>query len=127
MPAMHFPPRSIRQFGLRVALPAIIVLIGAIATVVVSLNEMAGEVNRIEDTLTERAARAAVQSSLRRLGETNGDYAQWDDAVRNLYGTVDQDFVEETFVASTEDPVFFDTVYVIDETGTDVFGMANRP
>jgi diguanylate cyclase (GGDEF)-like protein len=119
---MHFPPRSIRQFGLRVALPAIIVLIGAIATVVVSLNEMAGEVNRIEDTLTERAARAAVQSSLRRLGETNGDYAQWDDAVRNLYGTVDQDFVEETFVASTEDPVFFDTVYVIDETGTDVFG-----
>ena len=65
---------------------------------------MADEVNRIEATITRRSVEASLQVTLRRLGETHADYAQWDDAVRNLYGTVKQDFVIENFVTSTTDP-----------------------
>jgi diguanylate cyclase (GGDEF)-like protein len=113
------------QFGLRIALPAFLVLIGTIATVLVSLREMADEVNRIQERLTTRSAEAAVQSFVRRLGESHDDYADWDDAVRNLYGTVDKAFVSENFVSSTATANFFDTTYLIDEAGRDAFAYRN--
>src|SRR5437588_4424552 len=122
---MPFHRPSTIQFGLRIALPAVLVLIGTIATVLVSLGEMADEVNRIEERLTTRSAEAAVQSLVRRLGDSHDDYAKWDDAVRKLYGTVDQTFVQENFVSSTASPVFFDTAYLIDEDGHDVFAYRN--
>ena len=101
---MRFLRSTAGQFSLRIVLPALIVLGGTLATVLVSLQEMAGEVNRIEQTLTARSVEAAVQSQLRRMGDSNGDYAQWDDAVRKLYGKIDSAFVNENFKASTEDP-----------------------
>jgi diguanylate cyclase (GGDEF)-like protein len=110
-----------RKFGFRVALPATLVLVGTLATVIFSLSRMADQTNRIEDELTRRSVGAAVQTFVRRVGESHGDYAQWDDAVRSLYGTVDQDFVRQNFVASTATPTFFDTVFVLDENDREVF------
>ncbi len=55
------------------------------------------------------------------MANTHDDYAIWDDAVRKLYGKVDQNFVDDPFVSSTEDPVFFDTVYLLDPDGATVF------
>ena len=51
------------------------------------------------------------------------DYASWDDAVRSLYGTVDQAFVDENYLASTASSTFFDTAYLIDDQGSDVFAF----
>jgi diguanylate cyclase (GGDEF)-like protein len=121
--SMQFLNSTAGRFSLRIALPAFVVLAGTLATVFLSLQDMAGEVNRIEQTLTGRSVEAAVQSQLRRMGDSNGDYAQWDDAVRKLYGKVDPGFVEENFKLSTATPVFFDTAYLIDETGHDVFAF----
>jgi diguanylate cyclase (GGDEF)-like protein len=115
----------IGRFGLRVILPVVAVLVGALATVVVSLNEMADAVNRIEETTTARSVEAALAVTLRRIGDTHRDYAQWDDAVRNLYGDVDKDFVRENYIVSTANPVFFDTVILIDENGREIFGYRN--
>ncbi|MCB1488222.1 MAG: bifunctional diguanylate cyclase/phosphodiesterase [Bauldia sp.] len=112
----------ISRFGIRILLPTVVVLVGALTIVIVSLGEMANEVNRIEERLTARSAEAAIQVSLRRMGDSNRDYASWDDAVRNLYGTIDEDFVDEGYVSAAIDAVFFDTFYVIDETGLDVIG-----
>jgi len=113
------------RYGLRVILPVVAVLVGALATVIISLNEMADAVNRIEETTTARSVEAALKVTLRRIGDTHRDYSQWDDAVRNLYGDVDKDFVRENFVASTADPVFFDTAILIDENGREIFGYRN--
>ena len=82
---------------------------------------MAGEVNRIEERLTIRSVEAAVASVERRLGQTHTDYAAWDDAVRSLYGTVDQAFIDENYLSSTASSTFFDTAYLIDDKGGDVF------
>ena len=119
---MPFYVQFVGRFGLRFILPVIAVLAGALVTVIVSLDEMADAVNRIEQTTIAHSVEAALKVSLRRIGDTNRDYAQWDDAVRNLYGEVDKDFVRENFVVSTADPVFFDTVILIDEEGREVFG-----
>lgn len=114
--------KIIARFGLRVVLPAVIVLVGALAIVIISLSEMANEVNRIEDRLTTRSAEAAVQVVLRRIGETHHDYAVWDDAVRGLYGKVDQAFVDTGYVSSTTEALFFDTFFLLDESGDPVLG-----
>jgi len=103
------------RLGLRIALPAIAILVGTVATVVVSLNRMAGEVDNVEKTLTMRSAAAAVQSVLNRIMLSHNDYAEWDDAVRNLYGGIDPVFFAENFYASTEWANLFDTAYLLDE------------
>jgi diguanylate cyclase (GGDEF)-like protein len=107
-------PPSLR-FGLRIALPAVLILIGTVIAVLVSLNQMAGIVNQTENALTHRSAEAALDTVLRRLGQSHRDYAEWDDAVRNLYGTVDPLFVRETFDSATANQIFFDSAYVLDE------------
>jgi diguanylate cyclase (GGDEF)-like protein len=122
---MPFFDSTTKRFALRIGLPAILILLATFATVIVSLGKMAGEVNRIESTLTGRSATAAVQSILRRLGESHNDYAQWDDAVRNLYGRVNMSFVKENIVSSTATPVLFDTFYLIDENGNEILGYRN--
>ena len=120
---MRFLTSASAKFGLRIALPALIVLAGTVATVGVSLDRMAGVVNRIEDTLTKRSTEAAVQAVLRRIGQSHRDYAEWDDAARRLYGTIDRDFVIENLYSSTETQVFFDTAYVVGEDGEPLFGI----
>jgi diguanylate cyclase (GGDEF)-like protein len=114
---MSYRDQVIARFGLRVVVPAVAVLVGALAIVIVSLGEMSDEVNRIEDRLTARSAEAALRVTIRRLEETHRDYAEWDDAVRNVYGDVNQAFMEETFSTSTIDAVFFDTAMLVDEVG----------
>jgi sensor domain CHASE-containing protein len=109
------------QFGLRIVLPTILVLVGTIATVLVSLDQMAGEVNRIEERLTVRSVEGAVASVERSLARCMPTTHPWDDAVRSLYGKLDQGFVDENYLSSTATSTFFDTAYLIDEKGVDVF------
>jgi diguanylate cyclase (GGDEF)-like protein len=103
------------RLSLRIALPALAILVGTVATVLVSLNRMAGEVDNVAKTLTMRSAAAAVQSVLHRIGLSHNDYSEWDDAVRNLYGGLDPQFLAENFDSATEWAVLFDTVYILDE------------
>ena len=110
-----------KRFALTIGLPACFILLATFATVFVSLGHMAGEVNHIETRLTERSVTAAIQSLLRRIGETNNDYAEWDDAVRSLYGTVNMKWASDNIISSTTSPVLFDTVYLIDEHGNAAF------
>ena len=110
-----------KRFAFRIGLPAILILLATFVIVIVSLQRMAGEVNHIESELTGRSATAAVQSILRHLGETNNDYAEWDDAVRNLYGSVNRGWAAENIATST----LFDTIYLIDENGNGLLAYRN--
>src|SRR5262245_25862512 len=100
---MSYRDQVIARFGLRVVVPAVAVLIGALAIVIISLSEMANEVDQIEERLTERSAEAALRVTIRNLEKTHRDYAEWDDAVRHAYGDVDEAFMEENFQNSTID------------------------
>jgi diguanylate cyclase (GGDEF)-like protein len=112
--------RSSLRLALTVIVPSVLVFVGAGAAVVVSLSQMADAVDRTEVSLTGRSADAAVQAATRRLANTVRDYARWDDATRNLYGEPDATFVEENLGDSTFDPIFFDTVYLVESDGRDV-------
>ncbi|CAN5275125.1 bifunctional diguanylate cyclase/phosphodiesterase [soil metagenome] len=109
------------RFLLNIVLPALVVLVGTVAIVIISLKEMASAVDRTEIAATQRAADAAIQATARRMSGTHRDYARWDDAARKLYGKIDPDFVKDNYVSSTEDPVFFDTAYLVDRAGNRLF------
>lgn len=125
LPTMTSQFRSTRQFVLRLIVPAAVVLAGAIGTVLISLSEMAGTVNHLEEQLTTRLAEAALRSELTRIGQSHQDYAVWDDAVHGLYGRVDEGFADGNFRAATATATFFDTAYLIDEHGNDAFAFRN--
>ena len=114
--ARHLEPR----FALSIAAPATMVLAAAVTILGFALNEIAGEVDRTALSFTRQSVGAAVEATLRRMADTHSDYAIWDDAARKLYGTVDREFVDDSFVSSTEDPTFFDTVYLLEADGTTV-------
>lgn len=107
---------------LLVILP-VVALGAAVAIAIASVQRMANEVNAIEARLTERSVGAAIEALLRRTGLTHGDYAVWDDAVRNLYGAPDRAFVEENYTASTLSGTFFDTAYLVEDDGRMVLGL----
>ncbi len=118
---MSLIPRSTFRFALRIALPALLILAGSIMFMIFALNEMAGEVDRIDATATAGSADASLQAMLKRLREVHGDYSVWDDAAVRLYGVVDRDFADRNFRESTRSAVFFDAAYLVDETGRPVF------
>src|SRR5690606_34236800 len=118
---MNIIPRSTFRFALRIALPVLVVLAGSIMFMIFALNEMAGEVDRIDAAATEGSADASLQAMLKRLREVHGDYAVWDDAASSLYGTVDFRFAERNFRESTRSGIFFDAAYLLDENGQPVF------
>jgi len=116
---MSYRDQVTARFGLRVVIPAVAVLVGALVIVVISLSEMASEVNVIESRLTNRSVEAALGVTIRNIEQTHRDYAQWDDAVRHLYGPADPEFMRETFAASTSpsEHLLFDTAVLLDEVG----------
>ncbi len=120
---MSYRDQVVARFGLRVVIPAVAVLVGALVIVIISLSEMASEVNLIEDRLTSRSVEAAVKVAVRNLEQTHRDYAEWDDAARKAYGNVDQSFMAETFSSTTVHPVLFDTAMLVDEVGRVRFGV----
>ncbi len=117
---MPFSDPTTKRFALTIGLPAILVTLVTFAIVLSSLAQMAATVNNIESTLTGRSATAAMQSTLRHLEATDKDYAQWDDAVRNLYGTVNTDWAIGNIVTTTSDAALFDTFYVVEREGRTV-------
>ncbi len=109
------------RFALSVVVPAAIILIVTISTLTFAVNEIAREVNHTALSLTRQTVEAAVKATLNHMADTHGDYAIWDDAARKLYGKVDRQFVDDSFVSSTEDPIFFDTAYLLDADDSVVF------
>ncbi|MGE0237471.1 MAG: EAL domain-containing protein [Parvibaculaceae bacterium] len=108
-----------------IALMAGIALFATIAVVFYALNHLANEVDRTDRALTQQTAQAAIKSFLKKLHDGHQDYARWDDAVTSLYGVPDPDFVRSSYTDSTATGIIFDTAFLIDENGKDLFALRN--
>ncbi|MGE3871739.1 MAG: EAL domain-containing protein [Parvibaculaceae bacterium] len=105
------------------ALMAGLALFATIAVVFYALNHLAGEVDRTDRALTQQTAQAAIKSFVKKLQDGHQDYARWDDAVKGLYGVPDPVFVRSSYTDSTATGIIFDTAFLIDETGRDLFAL----
>ena len=106
-----------------IALMAGLALFATIAVVFYALRHLADEVDRTDRALTQQTAQAAIRSFVRKLEDGHQDYARWDDAVTGLFGTPDPAFVKSGYTDSTETGIIFDTAYLIDENGRDLFAL----
>ncbi|WP_119391808.1 bifunctional diguanylate cyclase/phosphodiesterase [Taklimakanibacter lacteus] len=98
-------------------------LLATIAVVFYSLNHLADEVDRTDRKLTRQTAEAAVKSFIRKLHDGHQDYARWDDAATSLFGVPNPDFVQSSYADSTSTGIIFDTAFLIDENGKDLFAL----
>src|SRR5258707_11312 len=105
-------PATTRSFGIRVALPAGIILLGTLVAVVVSLSEITKRTNRIEEARISRAADAAIGEFVDRVGNAHENYARSPVAGRSL---ADTEVVAGLLAAATASGALFDTAYVLDE------------
>ncbi|WP_075216310.1 putative bifunctional diguanylate cyclase/phosphodiesterase [Mongoliimonas terrestris] len=107
--------RRIIEFILGVAVPGLLTIAATTSVVFIGLGRMADEVNTLEAQHAVRAAKTAMASALERIRVGHDEYALWDDAVRNLYGTPNTAFVQENMRDATEAANLFDTAFLIDE------------
>lgn len=98
-------------------------LLATVGVVFYALNHLADEVDRTDRTLTLQTAEAAVKSFVRKLHDAHQDYARWDDAVTGLYNTPDPEFVRSGYTDSTSTGIIFDTAFLVDEAGKDLFAL----
>jgi diguanylate cyclase (GGDEF)-like protein len=109
--------------GFWIALMAGLALFATIAVVFYALNHLADEVDRTDRAFTRQTAQAAIKSLLKKLQDGHQDYARWDDAVSDLYGTPNREFIKSGYADSTATGIIFDTAYLIDENGRDLFAL----
>ncbi|HTN96105.1 MAG TPA: bifunctional diguanylate cyclase/phosphodiesterase [Nordella sp.] len=98
-------------------------LLATIGVVFYALNHLANEVDRTDRALTRQTAEAAIKSFVRKLHDAHQDYARWDDAVTGLYNTPNPEFVRSGYADSTSTGIIFDTAFLVDETGKDLFAL----
>jgi diguanylate cyclase (GGDEF)-like protein len=117
----RFGRRGTLEFWM--ALLAGAALLATIAVVFYSLNHLASEVDRTDRELTRQTAEAAIKSFVRKLHDGHQDYARWDDAATSLYDVPNPDFVQSGYADSTSTGIIFDTAFLIDENGKDLFAL----
>lgn len=105
------------------ALLAGLALLATIGVVFYSLSHLADEVDSTDRALTQQTAQAAIKSFVRKLNDGHQDYARWDDAAASLFNIPDPDFVQSGYADSTKTGIIFDTAFLIDENGKDLFAL----
>jgi diguanylate cyclase (GGDEF)-like protein len=113
------------KFGLRVVVPAILVLASTFSIVFFSLNRMANDVDRIESRVTVKTVEAAVNSLLERLALAHSEFAVLGSAINADQTVITPLAISRAFAAATAVSRFYDTAYVIDGRGMTVFGFRN--
>jgi hypothetical protein len=73
-----FKATTTRGFGLRFALPAVLIVIGTLAAVVLSLAEITSRAERVEGARLSRAAQAAIAGFIERVGDAHEHCARAD-------------------------------------------------
>lgn len=102
------------KFILTIALPLLL----ASLSVALLTFELIGRVStgaNVEDReRTKEIAGSALAAVQQQLANTAIDNAYWDDAVRRVYGTLDGDWVKETWGASSETGINYDAMFIVD-------------
>jgi diguanylate cyclase (GGDEF)-like protein len=115
--------RKSARFGLSVVLPAILAVAGTVAIVVFSLTFMAGDVDRIEDSVTRRAVEAAIEQQRQRLLLAHSDYLSFGASFGGAASALAPLAVANAFSGATKNSEFYDTAYLLDATGNQLLAF----
>jgi diguanylate cyclase (GGDEF)-like protein len=103
--------------ALLIALPIAIASLVMLWSSYRMLDGIAHSVDQQEATRTWQAVQSAMAATQERLAGTVTDNAHWDDAVQQSYGTVDPEWMYDTWGVGTAD-INYDTMYLVDPAGS---------
>ncbi|MGQ0485955.1 MAG: putative bifunctional diguanylate cyclase/phosphodiesterase [Hyphomicrobiales bacterium] len=116
---MRFPHRPGLRFVLLIVLPFTLSALGILWTTVNMLNGISTGANTQDNERTRQLVRSAFKSAEQRLSSIMTYNAHWDNAVRNSYGLIDDEWMYDTWGAGTED-VNYDAMFIVEKDGRPV-------
>lgn len=116
-------PRNPRRgFALLVALPTAVVYVVVCALILIVLQQMSAEMNRIEAERGRSAVSAAISSVGRGLAESVADEATWTEAYVNTYVQPNPAWLDSTWGTTARGAQSYDTAMITDMQGRLIFG-----
>jgi len=109
------------RFILLIALPVTVAAIGMLIGTSRMLDAVSTSVDRQEEIRTHQAVQSALGSMLERIEGLATDNARWDDAVDQVYGETNLQWIYDTWGYSTADPNY-DTSFVVEADGSPIAG-----
>lgn len=109
------------KFVLLIVLPFALSAIGILWATFNMLDGISTGANTQQHLHTRQVVMSAFKSAEKRLYGIMADNAYWDDAVRNSYGTIDDQWMYDTWGVGTED-INYDTMFIVEKDGTTVTG-----
>lgn len=116
------PKNPLRGFALLVALPTALVYFVVCALVLFVLQQMSGEMNRIESERGRSAVSAAINSVVSSLGDSVADEASWTEAYVNTYVQLNPAWLDSTWGVTARGALNYDTAMITDTEGRLIFG-----
>jgi diguanylate cyclase (GGDEF)-like protein len=117
--SMRFPRRPGLKFVLLIVLPFTLSALGILWTTFDMLNGISIGANTQDNERTRQVVSSAFKSAEQRLYSVLTDNAHWDDAVRNSYGPIDDQWMYDTWGVGTED-VNYDAMFIVERDGRPV-------
>jgi diguanylate cyclase (GGDEF)-like protein len=111
------------RFALFIAFPALLTILVVLTVVSSIMDAMATNANRLSQEHGRMTVWAAVDSLKREVTKYVEDSARWDEAVTELYGTVDPDWFDKTWGVVTEGKIY-DAAFLVDPQGKTLIGFA---
>ncbi len=119
----HRSPKDPRAlFNYLVALPSTLVYVALCVLVLLTLQLMTGEINRIDGDRSRKAIAAALDSFVFRLGEQVADEATWTEAYLNTYIRFNPAWLDGTWGTTARTDGHYDTAIISDAKGNILFG-----
>lgn len=103
-----------------VVVPAALTALAAAAVVYLAMARMTTEVNAIDRQGVAQMVDALLDESLTEIGQAATEFAAWDDANAALYGALDEHFIDVNLRYPTEAGRYFDTLLLLDASGTQI-------
>jgi sensor domain CHASE-containing protein len=109
------------KFVLLIVLPFALSAIGILWATFNMLDGISTGANTQQHLHTRQVVMSAFKSAEKRLYGIMADNAYWDDAVRNSYGSIDDQWMYDTWGVGTED-INYDAMFIVEKDGTTVTG-----
>ncbi len=116
---MQFLRRPGLKFILLIVLPFTLSALGILWTTFSMLDGISTGANTQDNERTRQVVSSAFKSAEQRLYSILTDNARWDDAVRNSYGPIDDQWMYDTWGVGTED-VNYDAMFIVEKDGRPV-------
>lgn len=104
------------RFVLTVAVPLLLASLGVGALTYDLITRVSTGANLEDHNRTDQIVKSALKAAQQQLANIATDNSLWDDAVRQIYADLNEDWLAETWGVGTVDGVNYDAILIVDRS-----------